>query len=83
MSDASKTEKQLLAEARSMALSDLRKKYQSEYNTLVQKHAGARGIAWAPRPSKADRAREQIEKLIAENPELESLYRAELKPAQD
>jgi hypothetical protein len=58
--------------AYSRASRDLRDAHRDEFNNLYQRWARELGIDWEPRLSKEDAALNQIQKLLAEFPELAS-----------
>lgn len=55
------------------ATRELREKYRDEFNALRLKKAKQRGINWSPEPTQAEKALEQVRKLLADNPELAEL----------
>jgi len=60
----------LLAVAYGRANRDLREQHSDEFNDLYKRWAREFGINWEPRLSKEDAALSQIQKLLAEFPEL-------------
>lgn len=59
-----------LSKARTGSLSELRVKYRDEFNTGITQAMEKAGFSWKPRPTKEERAEQQLEKLLAENPSL-------------
>lgn len=48
----------------------LREKHKDEFQLLHQQEAQKLGLDWTPRKSKEQKAREQVNKLLTENPSL-------------
>ena len=65
-----KDDEKARAAARSTAASRLRDAHRSEYDQILQEEMSARGIDWTPRPSKEEKARQQVKNLLAEYPGL-------------
>ena len=59
-----------LRQAYSLAAQELRTNHQKEFNDLRVKHSAALGVEWTPRPSKDERAEQELDRLLAENPAL-------------
>ena len=59
-----------MQKARSAALARIREENRDRYNEILVEEAKALGIDWKPRPSAKDRARQKLQQLLAENPEL-------------
>lgn len=59
-----------LRQAYSLASQELRQTYQKEFNELRVKHSKALGVEWTPRPSKDEKARAELDRLLSENPGL-------------
>lgn len=59
-----------LRQAYSLASQELRQTYQKEFNALRAKHSADLGVEWTPRPSKDEKARAELDRLLAENPTL-------------
>lgn len=72
-----------LRQAYSLASQELRQTHQKEFNDLRVKHSTALGVEWTPRPSKDERAEQELERLLAENPSLmERLAEKVLPPTE-
>jgi hypothetical protein len=65
-----KSEAELKREAYSAAETRLRDKYKDEFKSLVKDEASKRGVTYTFRPTPQEKAKAQMEKLLAENPEL-------------
>ena len=81
MTDATKTQNPDPADAERLrnqayysAKRDLVEKYQDEYRKLVLAYAEELGVEIRFRKSPAERAEEQMQKLLAEHPELRSKF---------
>ena len=59
-----------LRKAYQQATADLRKNHRDEFNELRKQHAASLGHDWTPKPSEAERARQQVQTLLAQHPEL-------------
>jgi hypothetical protein len=59
-----------LREAYTAADRRLREAHADEFNKFRAEEAAARNVEWKPKPSKAEKAKAEIERLLAENPEL-------------
>ena len=59
-----------LRESYNAAMTRLKNDHLDEFNKLRAEEALQRGVEWAPKKSKEDRAAEQIEALLAEHPTL-------------
>lgn len=59
-----------LREAYSTATKQLRVNHLDEFNGLQKAAAAALGYEWVPRPSPAEKAKAELDKLLAEHPEL-------------
>lgn len=66
-----------MQQARSAAATRLREEHRDEYNRLLQEEAKKRGIEWTPRPTKEEKDREALRKLLEENPSLRDELLAE------
>ena len=77
--DAEKKERSdALRKAYNTATNELRTAHQDEFNALYSKHAEALGQEWKPKPSAKERAKQQLQAILAENPELaEELVKAD------
>lgn len=64
--EAPKTEADLRRQAVNEGLRDLRDAHLDEFNSLVAARAEALGVSWAPRKTKAERAREKALAALAE-----------------
>jgi hypothetical protein len=60
-----------LRAAYSEATTTLRERHREEFDALHVEAAKKRGVEYTPRPTKADRARQQILDLLRDNPDLE------------
>lgn len=60
----------LLRKAYTNAMTRLREAHKDEFLGYQTEEAKKLGLDWSPRKSKADRARDQIAKLLDENPVL-------------
>lgn len=69
----------LINKADSAAYRALRQAHPEEFRQLKVKAAAELGLDWKPRPSKAERDRAQLERILADNPDL----RAELLGTKD
>lgn len=67
---ATDSENKAMSAARSAAAATLRESHLEEYNALLTGEAKARGITWTPRPTKEQRATEEMERLLKEFPHL-------------
>ena len=56
-----------------MATQRLREQHLNEFNTLRVAAAKELGIEWQPRASKLEKAQVELDRLLAENPDLLSL----------
>lgn len=56
------------------ARAELIENHQDEYRSLLQKHADEAGVTLKIRKTPEERAQEQIEKLLADNPALAAKY---------
>jgi hypothetical protein len=65
--------------AYSEATTKLRQAHLTEFNTLMKQGCAERGIEWEPKPTAVDRARQQIQALLGEYPELQDQF----GPAED
>ena len=59
-----------LASATNAANKRLREAPQDEWNGYKSEEAKERGVEWSPRKSPKDKAREDLRRLLAENPDL-------------
>lgn len=59
-----------MSAARSAAAATLRQNHHEEYNDLLVREAKARGIEWSPRPTKEERAAQEMYRLLRDYPEL-------------
>lgn len=59
-----------IRQAYTVATQALREKYPQEFNELRIAAAKDLGIEWEPRPSKEQKAQAELDRLLAENPEL-------------
>jgi hypothetical protein len=59
-----------LRESYAAAEKRLRDAHTDEFNGYRTEEAAARGVEWKPKPTKAEKAKAEIERLLAENPEL-------------
>lgn len=70
------TERQAaLSAARADAIKDLIASNQEEFNTLMTRHAEARGETWAPRKSEKEKAAEALASILAAHPDLAALVK--------
>lgn len=60
--------------AYSKATTRLREENLNEFNRLQREEAAKLGYDWSPAPTKAEKAKAEIERLISENPELAQVY---------
>ena len=67
---AKEREARLRRESYSAAQSRLREEYRDRFRQLVKQEAAQRGVTYEFAPTKAERAKEQIQALLAEHPEL-------------
>jgi hypothetical protein len=67
---AVESEEVKLQRARSAAVSRLRDENRERYNALLTEEAEKRGITWKPKPTKKEKAAEQMRRLLEEYPEL-------------
>lgn len=72
------TPQQLLSKADAAAVRHLRTKYQQEYNEVKAKAAAELGVQWAPKPTKADRDRAELVRILNENPNLNDELRKQI-----
>lgn len=63
------TTKELRA-AYSEATTQLREQHREDFNKLYAAAAQKRGVHWSPRPSKTDKDRAELLRILKENPEL-------------
>lgn len=70
-----------LRQAYSLASQELRQTHQQEFNDLRVKHSKALGVDWTPRPTKDEKAEQELERLLAENPALVDRLAERLTPA--
>lgn len=61
---------QLVRKAYTAASARLRDAHKEEFISLQKEEAQKLGLDWQPRKSKAEKDREQINKLLTENPDL-------------
>lgn len=59
-----------MSAARSAAAATLRTNHLAEYNDLLIKEAASRGLTWKPRPTKEERAKEEMARLLADYPDI-------------
>lgn len=59
-----------LREAYGAATKQLRENHLAEFNTLRQKAAANLGIEWEPKPTKREKAEQDLLALLDENPDL-------------
>lgn len=74
----SPTPAQLLAKADAAAYKHLRVTYQQEFNEAKSKAAAELGVQWAPKPTKADRDRAELVRILNENPDLQGELRKQI-----
>lgn len=72
-----------MTEIYTKAESMLKEAHKAEFNEMRKKLAAERGIEWSPRPTAADRAEEQVRKLISENPSLAARLGIPDTPAEE
>lgn len=70
--EPSKTEEKLRREAYSAAQTRLREEQKPRFRELVLEEAAKRGVTYEFRKSEEEKAREQIQALLAKHPELAS-----------
>lgn len=68
-----------LKQAYSAATSALRKAHQDEFNEAYKNEAAARGFEVALRPSAEERARLQVQEILASHPEIKKQLVAEVE----
>ena len=56
------------------ATARLREAHRDEFNTFMQEEAKTLGIDWKPKPTDAQKAKAQLDALLAEHPELRSEF---------
>ena len=69
-SNAPKTEEALRREAYNAAETRLKEEHKDRFRALVQEEAAKRGVTYAFRKTPEERAREQMQALLAEHPNL-------------
>lgn len=67
-------------DAYTAAQKTLRETYRTEYNALVAKEMAARGVEWKPKPTEAEKAAAQVEKILRDYPDLRAQFQS--PPAQ-
>lgn len=71
MNDApKKSKKELHREAYGKAMSRLRDARQEEFNKYRTEEAKLRGLDWSPKPTEAEKAREQLALILRDYPHL-------------
>ena len=70
----------LLRESYTVATQRLREAHLEEFNAFRQEEAKARGVDWTPRPTADQKARAELERLLAENPTLIDELAERVKP---
>lgn len=60
----------VLREIYSAATAELREKYAEEFNKIRARLSEEKGVAWSPRPTEEDKARQQLEDLKQKHPAL-------------
>ncbi len=71
------TDAQKRAQARGKAQTRLNEKYRDELVTLTKEEAAKLGVEYAPRKTEKEKAKEQLDRLLAEHPDLIPTVRAE------
>lgn len=59
-----------LRESYTAASQRLREAHLTEFNLYRQEEAKARGVEWTPRPTADEKAQAELERLLAEHPDL-------------
>lgn len=72
------TPAQVLSKADAAAHRHLRVKYLAEFNEAKTKAAAELGLEWKPKATKADRDREELVRILAENPLLAAELRKQI-----
>jgi len=75
-----KTEQQLKAEARNAAQNVLNENHRDELRDLTKAEFEKRGLTYAPRKTDEEKAKEQLDKLLAQYPNL--VQTVEAQPEQ-
>lgn len=63
------------------ALARLRTKYRAEFDGYLVEGYRKIGLDWTPRPNEVQKARNEIERLLSEHPELRQLFAVGNDPA--
>lgn len=64
------TRMKAIEKARTQATSALIDNYKDEHNTLIKSFAKEAGYDWSPRKTAAERAADDLRRLVAEHPEI-------------
>jgi hypothetical protein len=81
MAEATKPESTLRREADYAATQALKESHLAEFNALKVREMDARGIKWTPKPTEKEKAAEQFQKLLSENPDFASLVSGQAAPS--
>jgi hypothetical protein len=72
--EGKETRENAVRAAYSKATTSLREEQRTRFHELVKAFAAEAGYEWRPQQTKAEKAAAEIERLIAENPDLAEVY---------
>lgn len=80
MTDSTTTEatdkSTLQRKAYGLAQTRLREAHREEFNAFMAEEAKKLGVEWKPKPTEAEKAKAQLDSLLAQHPELRAQFEA-------